>query len=277
MNANRKANLQRKLTLAPLPKPPAGLAERIKSEIPKHLRFDAERERERLSHSVAFNIRVAASILILISLAYLALQVMSRVDQEKPAAVQAIRRPLPVVQPITQPVAKTAEPQMAEARPAPPKLTRHRQAKKQEVPSADVGVASPSAPPAAAVAEAAPVPAREEAKVRTAAFARMERGIEPEMTTSPISGKVMVWTPSEGQIDGARRLDQSNVYELEPNAATIHLDDRRLKLIAWKDASPQAKAAILSAELARGGDRQAIARAAREAGLNELADSIEKH
>src|SRR5882672_426690 len=99
MNANRKADLQRKLTLAPVPKPPAGLAERIKTEIPKHLRFDAERERERLSASVAFNIRVAASILILISCAYLALQVLTRVDRQKPADAVAMKRELPSAEP----------------------------------------------------------------------------------------------------------------------------------------------------------------------------------
>ena len=42
MSPNRKAELQRKLTLAPIPKPPAGLADRIKDEIPKKLAFDAE-------------------------------------------------------------------------------------------------------------------------------------------------------------------------------------------------------------------------------------------
>ncbi|HKO00450.1 MAG TPA: hypothetical protein VJ032_02085 [Thermoanaerobaculia bacterium] len=77
MNANRKADLQRKLALAPVPKPPAGLAERIKTEIPKELRFDAARERERLSHSVRFSIAVAASVIVVISSAYLALQIMT--------------------------------------------------------------------------------------------------------------------------------------------------------------------------------------------------------
>jgi len=101
MNANRKADLQRKLTLAPVPKPPAGLAERIKREIPKELRFNAEKERERLSKAVAFNLRVAASILILVSSAYLGLQLLSRLDQNptalqtKPAKNPAVYRALP--------------------------------------------------------------------------------------------------------------------------------------------------------------------------------------
>src|SRR5437870_11742849 len=93
MNANRKADLQRKLTLASVPKPPAGLAERIKREIPKELRFNAEKERERLSKAVAFNLRVAASILILVSSAYLGLQLLSRLDQSSPASEQPSRIP----------------------------------------------------------------------------------------------------------------------------------------------------------------------------------------
>jgi hypothetical protein len=260
MNPNQKANLQRKLTLAPVPKPPAGLAERIKSEIPKHLRFDAEQERERLSHSVAFNIRVAASILILVSCAYLALQFMTRIEQEKPATIAVVAKRSAGVSPAVPPAAGPAAYQPASGRRSD-KVAKRQRAKKVET----IAAAPASAPPVA----------REEAKVRTAALSSVSI-IEPEMTTSPISGKVVVWSPSDGQIDGARRVDQANVYELEPNAATIHLDDRRLKLIAWKDVSRQAKAAILSAELARGGDPQAIARVAREAGLNDLADSIEK-
>lgn len=65
MNVKRKAELQRKLALAPVPKPPAGLAERIKNDIPEYLRPDADRRRH--SRTVAFNMRIAASVLIVIS------------------------------------------------------------------------------------------------------------------------------------------------------------------------------------------------------------------
>src|SRR5947209_18262872 len=85
MNANRKADLQRKLAMAPLPKPPAGLAERIKSEIPQHLLVDVRKERQRLSQSVAFNMRVAASVLFLVLSVYLALHVLSRAENENAA------------------------------------------------------------------------------------------------------------------------------------------------------------------------------------------------
>src|SRR5712692_8673465 len=101
MNANRKADLQRKLTLAPVAKPPAGLAERIKREIPKDLRFNAETERQRLSKAVAFNLRVAASILVLVSSAYLGLQLLSRLDEKQP-----------ITQPARIPVALRAQPKV---------------------------------------------------------------------------------------------------------------------------------------------------------------------
>lgn len=65
MNTKRKADLQRRLSLAPVPRPPAGLADRIKSDIPEYLR--PETDRRRLARSVAFSMRVAASILVVIS------------------------------------------------------------------------------------------------------------------------------------------------------------------------------------------------------------------
>jgi hypothetical protein len=92
MNPNRRANLQRKLTLTPVPKPPAGLADKIKGEIPKHLLLDTERERERLSQSVAFNMRVAASILILVSSVYLGLQLIVRKSEERAPSLTAARQ-----------------------------------------------------------------------------------------------------------------------------------------------------------------------------------------
>lgn len=61
MNSKRRAELQRKLSLNAVPRPPAGLQERIKGDIPKYLaagRSDS-----------AFNLRIAASILLVASTA----------------------------------------------------------------------------------------------------------------------------------------------------------------------------------------------------------------
>src|ERR1051326_5939602 len=84
MTMKRKAELQRRLSMASVPKPPAGLADRIKSDIPDLL--GTARERERLSSSIAFNLRVAASIILLVSSAYLCIQLLSRADRNEAAA-----------------------------------------------------------------------------------------------------------------------------------------------------------------------------------------------
>jgi hypothetical protein len=65
MNTKRRADLQRKLSHTAVPRPPAGLADRIKADIPKYLQ--AETDRGRFSRAVAFNMRVAASILFLVT------------------------------------------------------------------------------------------------------------------------------------------------------------------------------------------------------------------
>lgn len=83
MNANRKADLQRRLTLAAIPKPPAGLAERIKTDIPKHLPTSTELDRKRLSSAVAFNMRVAASVLLLVGSLFFALHLLNHAYQEE--------------------------------------------------------------------------------------------------------------------------------------------------------------------------------------------------
>lgn len=61
MNSKRRAELQRKLSLNAIPRPPAGLQDRIKGDIPTYLK--AERG------DSAFNLRIAASILLVASTA----------------------------------------------------------------------------------------------------------------------------------------------------------------------------------------------------------------
>ena len=127
MTTKRKAELQRRLSMASVPKPPAGLADRIKSDIPDLL--GTTRERERLSSSIAFNLRVAASIILLISSAYLCVQLLSRTDQRNDAAappmlrmaVKAAPAKLQVSQEAPAPAvtAKKAEPEVAAPKPSP--------------------------------------------------------------------------------------------------------------------------------------------------------------
>lgn len=115
MTTKRKAELQRRLSMASVPKPPAGLADRIKSDIPDLL--GTARERERLSSSIAFNLRVAASIILLISSAYLCIQLLSRSDRNETAApamarmaVKAAPAKLQEAQETHAVAAKTVEP-----------------------------------------------------------------------------------------------------------------------------------------------------------------------
>src|SRR6266550_2033512 len=111
MNSDRRANLQRKLTLTPVPKPPSGLADKIKGEIPKHLLLDMERERQRLSQSVAFNMRVAASILLLVSGLYVWLHLISQAPEaQRPRPMVTATKPSITVMPPTKPPAQQAAP-----------------------------------------------------------------------------------------------------------------------------------------------------------------------
>ncbi|MEO8034258.1 MAG: hypothetical protein ABI837_07475 [Acidobacteriota bacterium] len=91
MNSKRKADLQRKLSLAPVPKPPAGLAERIKNDIPHDL-AGTETDRARFSRSIGFNLRVAASVLLMISSVYLVLQLLSHTTPLASPTLQTAER-----------------------------------------------------------------------------------------------------------------------------------------------------------------------------------------
>jgi len=206
MRPNRKADLQRKLSLAPVPKPPAGLADRIKRDIPKTLLMDAEKERVRLRQSVAFNIRVAASIILLVSSLYLALNLVSRkfspekldaafssapapVPQPQLAAARELDRVAPTPATPPPPPAAVAKPSrarldddrrqaiVAEARPEPlvaPEVAEDKEEagaglKESATESIPASVAAPAAAP---MAKAAAAPAAQSADALVERFAR---------------------------------------------------------------------------------------------------------
>lgn len=128
---SRKSELQRKLESLPAPKPPANLAERIKSEIPKDLRFSVEDERERFSSSIALNLRVAASILVLVSAAYLAIHVMTRSAKDPMAASRtAVRQVQPAIATSSDTAALSVA--VAEAEPLPVAPERKQVVKKMK-------------------------------------------------------------------------------------------------------------------------------------------------
>ncbi len=85
MNSKRRAELQRKLTLNAVPRPPAGLAERIKADIPNDLAAETAPQRftrSRIFNLSTFNLRIAASFIVLAG-AVLVAMVVSRSRQEK--------------------------------------------------------------------------------------------------------------------------------------------------------------------------------------------------
>src|SRR3954447_8692739 len=113
MNSKKKADLQRKLTLAQVPKPPADLLDRIKRDIPPHLVMAATSDRDRFTRSIFFDMRVAASVLLIITSAFFALQFLSHADQKKLAELgNAVPHRAPVA-----PLTLTAETARASTEP----------------------------------------------------------------------------------------------------------------------------------------------------------------
>lgn len=161
MNSRRRAELQRKLSMGAVPRPPAGLGERIKSDIPKYL--NAESERQRFSSSIALNMRIAASVVLLITSVVVAFYLvgpeqqkelatdLAPLDVESKATVAtdavAERAPAEPAQRVEVPEATVARQQTAAAD------ASRRPAARRRDPVAPVLVADASAPDAAAPAE----------------------------------------------------------------------------------------------------------------------------
>ncbi|HYK01529.1 MAG TPA: von Willebrand factor type A domain-containing protein [Thermoanaerobaculia bacterium] len=188
MNSKRRAELQRRLSMGAVPRPPAGLAERIKADIPKYL--DAGPVPQRFAWGTTM--RIAAT---LITLATTALVTMELLQTDRKGAVQnsasKYERPTPAVlryrtQPATQtasmPPAETevsldiAQELPAPAPVAPPQERRAEaanvssgliaatEAAPMQVADATLGAAAPAPPPPpppmVAAPASAPPPAR---------------------------------------------------------------------------------------------------------------------
>ena len=269
MTANRRAELQRKLAMKPVEKPPAGLSTRIKSDIPKELRFNAENERRRFTHNVRLSLAAAASVVVVIATAYLALQetkIHTDLERSKPAAA-ASRDVMTPATPVVAPQAvKVAETQIAQK----PQSKEQRARKQQEPEKAKVDAVAGAGTAALAyspevAADAAQNVAAAPAAARIAAQAPPvptppvpANEVKSEVVTrSPVSGKLLVASPTAVMDAAKEPAREENVKK-------------------WKDVSPETKIQILKEELARGADPEEVARVAREAGLNEFADSIDK-
>ncbi len=254
MTTKRKAELQRRLSMASVPKPPAGLADRIKSDIPDLL--GTTRERERLSSSIAFNLRVAASIILLISSAYLCVRLLSRADRNDAAAPQMARMAV-----------KAAPARLQESQEAPVVA-----AKKIEPPQSQQF--APPAPPRVArpveplrdMAEERPAP-QEEARNETEGRARNEAvavtAEAPELDTRPVpapapappEAKAMAGAPASGVAGGI-------LNEMVPSARAADLEkvsrDQVFGISVDSHAFPNVKDAIERGERPRSVNVEAL-------------------
>ncbi|HEX8154297.1 MAG TPA: von Willebrand factor type A domain-containing protein [Thermoanaerobaculia bacterium] len=179
MTQKRKAEIQRKLSMRHIPAPPEDLAERIKGDIPKYL-LDPQRERERVSRSMALSLRVAAAILLLCTSAYVMIDVLSLDEAPRELARatapsstwEAIAKKQVAAAPPRMPAAQTAAApamdevrvEMTEAAPqAPPQpeqpAPRRREAVLQMAEGESGGImAAPAAPPPPPALVPEPVP-----------------------------------------------------------------------------------------------------------------------
>ncbi len=94
MNSDRESELRRRLETTDIPPPPAGLADRIRGDIPEELFSGKDAVRPRRSR--LFPLQIAASLLLLAGSAYMVTRVLLISD---PAAVQtaAFRKTAPVL------------------------------------------------------------------------------------------------------------------------------------------------------------------------------------
>jgi len=91
MNSKRKAEIQRRLSLNAVPRPPADLADRIKADIPKYLQ--PEPERTRFIPSFGFTMRMAASVLLVVTTAIVTIHLMTPEAKQELAATSTAAAP----------------------------------------------------------------------------------------------------------------------------------------------------------------------------------------
>ena len=218
MTQKRKAEIQRKLSMRHIPAPPEDLAERIKGDIPKYL-LDPQRERERVSRSMALSLRVAAAILLLCTSAYVMVDVLSLDEAPRqlarataPASTwEAIAKKEVATAPPRMPAPQNAAaPAMDEVRvemteaarpvaPQPPAAQPLRERPASLV--AQANTAPPPPPPA--VAEAAPVSSPETISVTAEAPAGVMGGVAASAPAAPPAERDFVRDDAEAKTAAA--------------------------------------------------------------------------
>jgi hypothetical protein len=230
MNPNRKADLQRKLAMAPVPDPPAGLAERIKGEIPQDLHFDLEKDRARMSDSVALIMRVAASVLVIVSMAFFAMQILSRSSKREGTALEVdsiasqsrartAAPSAPIVDAKKEVLVAANDPVLSR----PPAPTRRPRAASNEVASSGVGIMAvpireevAADQVAALKSDATPAPTSETAVSAVSKTAAPEPQVAERVTVTnqaPMVAAAPVPPPPAPQAKDLARADQRAAAE----------------------------------------------------------------
>lgn len=109
MNSKRRAELQRKLSLSAVPRPPAGLRERIRADVPNYL--EVEKGRGRFG-GAAFTMRAAAAVLLVVTSLAVAVVFVDRDSEMKTADATSSARPIvfaPQSRAISAPAASATE------------------------------------------------------------------------------------------------------------------------------------------------------------------------
>lgn len=267
MNSKRKADLQRKLALAPVPRPPAGLAERIKNDIPDYLKPDAARRR--VTSTLSFNLRVAAALLVVLSSVLAAVYLLEPEDQmrsiaavnrqgptqvfaeaEAAAATDEVRVEITqtlAAEPATRPAALELYPTAAAAARVANAAERA-EAKEEDVEGGAVGgtlaVAELTAP-----SPAPPPPAAPLTEPRSADAALMDRATAateaaPVAAAAPQRAKVsasLVREAHAAEVDLAKRT--SSVFGISVDPTVFH----DIKETLEKNQRPSASAVNLEA------------------------------
>src|ERR1051326_5092960 len=260
MNSKRKADLQRKLSMVSMPKPPADLADKIKQDIPRYL--GTRNERERLSKAVTFNMRVAASVIVLVSSAYLSLRFFSSASlkhaetpvvtivrmEAKKSDVMSNAAPPPLRQPVIAPNVPPVAPEPAASVVAPPRSAAERIVMHRDVDEVTTGVAAtasiapasvPPPPSPVAVIAPEPVPALEPQRAEELADA-MHKKIETNApaAAAPVTREAAAnFTPqAQGTMSNvAKGYTYSINADLvrSANAASLDLEARNSVFGIW--------------------------------------------
>lgn len=188
MNSRRRADLQRKLSLGAVPRPPDGLAERIKADIPEYLQAEAKPAGGWTPFGTTM--RIAAMIVMLFTTAFITLRLLEPDAAREAVRASAQKKPVPAVLPLgdsstasapAAPAADEVRLEITESIPLTPQrsivaTTEVAQAAPQSAADRDLsGAVAPPPPPRAA----APSVARSDA-ARNAAPAEPETGFAPE-------------------------------------------------------------------------------------------------